>query len=198
MKKIIYTQRVEQVPDYQEKRDCTDQELPKLLFACGYLPISIANIPELVSDFLNQVKPDGILLTGGNDLYKYGGTALERDETESLLLKYSLQQDIPVFGFCRGMQVIADYFGCTLKKVKRHVRETHTLSGIYQGENVNSYHRMAIDAIKAPLIATSWAEDGSIESIKHEYFNISGVMWHPEREKPYKEKDLQRIRYVFG
>lgn len=82
MKKIIYTQRVELVESYGERRDCADVEIAKLIWECGFLPVPINNIPEKVQIFLEQVNPDGMFLTGGNDLSKYGGNAPERDETE--------------------------------------------------------------------------------------------------------------------
>ena len=82
MKKIIYTQRVELVESYGERRDCADVEIAKLIWECGFLPVPVNNIPEKVQIFLEQVNPDGMILTGGNDLSKYGGNAPERDNSK--------------------------------------------------------------------------------------------------------------------
>ena len=106
MKKIIYTQRVEIVESYGERRDCADVEIAKLIWECGFLPVSVNNIPDKIQVFLEQIKPDGMILTGGNDLSKYGGNALERDETEKRMIEYSVKNDVPLYGFCRGMQMI--------------------------------------------------------------------------------------------
>lgn len=46
-----------------------------------------------------ELKPAGIVFTGGNSLTKYGGDAPERDETEYAMLKLALQYNIPVYGF---------------------------------------------------------------------------------------------------
>lgn len=198
MKKIVFTQRVEVVEAYEERRDCADQEIAKLLSQCGYLPIPVPNVPDLVSPFMESVGPEGLLLTGGNDLCKYGGKAPERDETEYRLLEYGISHKLPIYGFCRGMQLIADYFGCGLKPVENHVRTNHILNGDCQGEQVNSYHCMAVKEIRKPLIATSWSEDGSIESMKHESLAVLATMWHPERTHPYSPHDLYRIKAIFG
>ena len=59
MKRIIYTQRVEVIESYQERRDCADVEIAKLIWECGFLPIPVNNIPGQVQTFLAQVRPDG-------------------------------------------------------------------------------------------------------------------------------------------
>ena len=82
---VIYTQRVEVVESYRERRDCTDQNIPLLLEACGYLPVPVPNVITDLDMFVETVSPAGIMLTGGNSLIKYGGTAPERDETLSLI-----------------------------------------------------------------------------------------------------------------
>ena len=140
MKKIIYTQRVEIVESYGERRDCADVEIAKLIWECGFLPVSVNNIPDKIQVFLEQIKPDGMILTGANDLSKYGGNALERDETEKRMIEYSVKNDVPLYGFCRGMQMIADYFGAELAKVEEHVAVRHRLKGNapWNGRTVNS------------------------------------------------------------
>ena len=60
-----------------------------------------------------EIKLSGIVLSGGDDIGKY---AL-RDKSEILLIKYSLKKKIPIFGICRGMQIISKYFKINLKKV---------------------------------------------------------------------------------
>jgi hypothetical protein len=43
-------------------------EIAKLIWECGFLSVSVNNIPQKVNEFWAQIKKDGILLTGGNDL----------------------------------------------------------------------------------------------------------------------------------
>ncbi len=200
MKKIIYSQRVEIVESYGERRDCADVEIAKLLWECGFLPVPVNNLPDKIPIFLKQVKPDGMILTGGNDLSKYGGNAPERDETEKRMIEYGIKNDIPIYGFCRGMQVIADYFGARLTKAENHVAVSHKLEGNapWNGRIVNSFHNMAIEAATEELIIDARSEDGVIEALKVRDRKIYGTMWHPEREKPYKEKDIQFIKQIFS
>lgn len=200
MKNIIYTQRVEFIESYGERRDCADIEIAKLLWECGYMPVPINNIPLRVREYLEEVRPDGILLTGGNDLSEYGGTAPERDETERALIAYGMEYEIPVYGFCRGMQIIADYFGAELTRVKNHVAVRHCLkgNGPWGGRTVNSFHNMAVKGGASALIPEAWTEDGVIEAIRVEGRKIYGTMWHPEREKTFAQEDIGFIRHWFG
>ena len=199
MKRIIYTQRVEIVESYGERRDCADVEIARLIWRCGFLPISVNNIPQKIHEFLEQIKPDGIILTGGNDLSKYGGNAPERDETEKILIKYGMEKKIAVYGFCRGMQIIADYFGAELTIVSNHVAVRHRLEGnsLWNGRIVNSFHNMAVKTATDDLSVEARSEDGGIEAISVKNKKIYGTMWHPEREKPYSEDDVQFIRQIF-
>lgn len=199
MKKIIYTQRVEVVESYGERRDCADVEIAKLIWECGFLPLPVNNVPQRINEFLEQIRPDGILLTGGNDLSKYGGNAPERDETERRMIQYGIENNVPVYGFCRGMQVIADYFGAELVKVAKHVGVKHRLEGIalWAGKTVNSFHNMAVKAATDDLMIEAVWEDGVIEALKVKDKKIYGTMWHPERESPFQKEDIQLIKQIF-
>lgn len=200
MKRVIYTQRVELVESYKERRDCADVEIAKLIWECGFLPIPVNNIPEKVQILLEQISPDGMILTGGNDLSKYGGNAPERDETEKKIIEYGIKNQIPIYGFCRGMQMIADYFGAKLVKVEKHVAVRHRLEGNapWNGRTVNSFHKMAVKSLSSDLTIEARSEDGVIEAIKVKDKRIYGTMWHPEREKPYEKDDVQFMKEIFS
>ena len=43
MEIIVFTQRVELVSAYQEKRDCADQRIAGFIKASGYLPVPLPN-----------------------------------------------------------------------------------------------------------------------------------------------------------
>lgn len=195
---VIYTQRVETVESYQERRDCTDQRIPRLLEACGYLPIPVSNVISDLNLFVETVTPAGIMLTGGNSLVKYGGTAPERDETDCRLIGIALQRNIPLYGFCRGMQSVLDYFGCEMENVRGHVAVRHIVDGEWGRMEVNSFHNQACKELKNPLQAVAKTEDGVIEAAAYPAKNIVVTMWHPEREKPYQADDLARIKNLFG
>lgn len=197
MKKIIYTQRVEVIESYGERRDSVDQNIARFLNECGFLPVPIMNIPALAGPFCEEIRPDGIFLTGGNDLASYGGNAPERDETEKILLEYAMDKDIPILGICRGMQFIADYFGSELIKVNNHVRTRHMIRGEINRKEVNSFHNMGIMAVKDPLILLSRSDDGVAEVISHKEKKIAAIMWHPEREKGFSNEDINMIKTFY-
>ncbi len=197
MKRIVFTQRVEVIEGYDERRDCADQNIARLIDACGYLPIPIMNVPELVNEFCCNLHPDGFLLTGGNDLFAYGGNAPERDETERELIEYAEKNNTPLFGICRGMQMIASYYGTNLERVEGHVRRKHSVKGIINRNMVNSFHGMGLTMVKKPLVEVARSEDGVVEAIMHSDFMIAGVMWHPERVQGFSSDDVSMLQRFF-
>lgn len=199
MEPVIYTQRVEIIVDYGERRDCADQRIADFIFACGFLPIPVPNRKELAENIIERIHPQGILLTGGNSLEVYGGNAPERDAMDHALLALAVEKDIPLYGFCRGMQSILFYFGNDLENVKGHVAVRHLIQEGSESVEVNSYHNQACKKLKknCGLYATAQTEDGVIEAVYHERHPIAGTMWHPEREKNFSGKDIERVRKLF-
>ncbi len=196
-KTVIFTQRVEIVESYGERRDCADQRIAAFLGQCGYLPVPVPNALHDIGELIEAVGPAGIVLTGGNSLSRYGGNAPERDRTDRVLIGAALKRGVPLYGFCRGMQSVLDYFGCELEDVPGHVTVRHKISGSYE-EEVNSYHNQACRQLKEPLRMLAQASDGVIEAVEHPQKKILATMWHPEREQPYKTEDMQRVRTLFG
>lgn len=198
MKIVLYTQRVEIVKSYGERRDCADQNIPRFIEACGFLPVPVPNIWKTAVNMAEDLKPSGILFTGGNSLVKYGGDAPERDDAEKRLFEYALEHGIPVYGFCRGMQVMLDYFGCRLEVVKGHVAVHHKISGKMGALEVNSFHNQACFHVNSPLEVLAQTEDGVVEAICSREKHLLGTMWHPEREQPFMELDIERVQQLFG
>jgi len=188
---ILYTQRVEVVAGYNERRDCADQQIANFIWACGFVPVPVNNLPEYVGETARRLHPSGVLFTGGNDLEKYGGDALERDQSERILLEYALQEDVPLFGFCRGMQFIADYFGSPLTLVKNHAGCRHIVTGELPYREVNSYHNWRVAAVPEDFRVLLRSDDGTMEAFQHKRKRILGIMWHPEREKPFRQEDIR-------
>ncbi|MCH5258152.1 MAG: gamma-glutamyl-gamma-aminobutyrate hydrolase family protein [Lachnospiraceae bacterium] len=195
MKTVIYTQRVEVVEAYQERRDCADQRIADFIYACGFLPIPVPNKSDLAEAIIQELQPAGIILTGGNSLVMYGGNAPERDSMDSALIELAIQNRIPLYGFCRGMQSILSYFGNDLTNVEGHVAVRHTVIAKDDSYEVNSYHNQACVKLKdgCGLLATAWTEDGVIEAIRHENLPIVGTMWHPEREEVFTSRDIEKV-----
>lgn len=102
MKLIFVTQRIDEAVSYAERRDALDQRWAVLLEKLGCAALPVPNHPKTAAALLERVRPDGILLTGGNDPASCGGNAPERDETDARLIEYSLDRSVPLFGVCRG------------------------------------------------------------------------------------------------
>ena len=192
MKRIAITQRVEYFLEFGERRDALSQEWAALAEACGFLPLPLPNRLDTVKKLLEELRPDGVLLTGGNDLSAYGGDAPERDETERFIIDWAAEHRVPLLGVCRGMQMLLDRFGTPLERVEGHVRVEHPLSN---GDAVNSFHGWGALDCRPPLKELARSGDGVIEAVQHrDCAWIRGIMWHPERYHPCRRRDIQLIK----
>lgn len=145
---------------------------------------------------------DGLLLSGGGDLAPscYGQSAAsdklsispERDLEELLLLEAFAKLKKPVFGICRGIQVLNVFFGGTLiQHMEGHGTASHKVRTLPDSRlrrlcgptlRANSYHHQAVAAVGKGLRVTARATDGIIEGLEHQSLPIFGVQWHPERQ----------------
>jgi N5-(cytidine 5'-diphosphoramidyl)-L-glutamine hydrolase len=208
MKKIGLTQRIVKEKKHGEIRDCLDFRWYELLHSIDLVPISVPS--KFIISSYDILKLDGIILTGGNDLASQADNPLSRlrDKHEKSLIKYSINNSIPILGVCRGMQLIGEYFGSTLKKVEGHIATRHKIASvnhdkyieyINKKEYVNSYHAYSIDAIGDDLnVVGICPEDDVIEAIVHKEHKIFGQMWHPERESPFEPNDCDFIYSFFN
>lgn len=196
---VLFTQRVEYIESYKERRDAIDQNIVSILLECGYTPIPVPNNIQALEKILEVVKPNGIFLTGGNSLVKYGGNAPERDEIDSYLIAYSINTKTPLLGICRGMQSILDYYGVPLVNVTNHVAVRHEVKNNNKKMIVNSYHNQGCVAMNSSELETCFlSNDNVVEMVKHKTLPIVGIMWHPERENPFKEDDIKLIKELFN
>ena len=208
MKKIGLTQRIVKEKKHGEIRDCLDLRWYELLYSIDLVPIPVPS--KYINSSYDILKLDGIILTGGNDLKSQVDNPLSslRDKHEKSLIKYSIDNSIPIFGVCRGMQIIAEYFGSTLKKVEGHIGTRHKIASTNQHKhkdyidrikNVNSYHAYSIDTIGNDLnVVGICPDDNVIEAIMHKEHKIFGQMWHPERESPFEPKNSEFISSFFN
>jgi len=199
MKKVAITQRVETDNKSKERRDALDQRWFSFLKKCNVIPVILPNDFNVAMPLLKEYNLDGILFTGGNDLIDYGGDAPERDKTETFLLNYSIEHNIPLLGVCRGMQLIQHFFGIKLEKVKGHTGCRHNILMSRESFEVNSYHNFGTkENNNDEFNILAKAQDGVIEAIKHVKYPICGIMWHPEREYPFLDHDINLVDSIFG
>lgn len=195
MKIVLVSQRQDRDSARGEMRDSLDSRLSVFLTEVGYTAIALPNNPRSVADLCNTLRPAAIVLSGGNTV----GELLSRDETEAALLRFARDENTPVLGICRGMQMMNHFLGGSLKKIDSHVARTHTIR--FAGSSpparaVNSYHNLAIDQLADGFNVEATSEDGVIEAIKHSSLPWFGIMWHPERELPFHDEDVALVARV--
>ena len=159
---------------------------------------------------------DGLLLTGGGDIHpdnfdqewhpslKYVNEA--RDELEIPLCREKIEADLPVFGICRGIQVMSvAMHGDLYQDVPSQFRDplTHPAKSVGEDseheieiefgsrlseivgkstDEVNSAHHQAVDEIGEGFVVTARSEDGVIEAMENPSKQfVLGVQYHPER-----------------
>ena len=146
-KKIIgISLRVVKNQQYEEYRDALSHDWINLFNKLNINPVLIPNKIQNVESFLNDMKVNGLILSGGDNL----GDNTIRDQTEQQILTYSCKNKIPLVGICRGMQAINDYFGGKLETLdnESHIKQSHNItinqssSSIFKTKKfkVNSYH----------------------------------------------------------
>ena len=204
MIKIIgVTQRVDYIDDYNQRRDSLDQNWHLFFSKINYFPIPLPNISRNIKEYLNQLNLNSILLSGGNSIASLDPTindaAPERDAFEIALLSFALNKKLPVIGICRGMQVINYFLGGKLKKTDNQVNIYHKIRKITQNyhlpKKVNSYHKYVIPLknISDQLTPLALDDDDNVEAFISKEKNILGLMWHPERDKPFDKKTIALI-----
>jgi len=195
--------------------DYTFSEYSNAIAACGgapvIIPASIGRKP--VSDILSRTS--GLLLSGGPDVNPkfYGEQPLpgmgEIDEVldgmELTAARLALEADLPVFGVCRGIQVMNVAMGGTLyqdiathvpgaihhrqtaaKDVTTHkirVEPDSILRSVIKRRNiwVNGKHHQAVKDVADGLTVSARAPDDVIEAVEAPAKTfVLGVQWHPE------------------
>lgn len=188
--KIGISLRIVEERNYKEKRDALSHDWIKFLEPLDMMPILIPNNLKNVNLFLEEMGIDHIILSGGDNI----GDDPLRDKTEKEIIKFGIKNKIPIFGVCRGMQVINKFFGGDTKinSNSDHVGKNHPVilednfSEFLHSKSVvvNSFHNNIITNtnIGAELIPFAYSKDDTIEGFCHKTLPIMGVMWHPERD----------------
>lgn len=208
MKKIAITQRLIKNDSYFEIREALDIRYGKLVQACGFLPIVLPYEVDF-RIYFDMCDIDGVLLTGGNDLSSLVPDELskKRDCFEKELIRYCIEHEIPLFGVCRGMQVVVEYFGGGLKKVDGEVNAQHKLivnreskyvKYLTRFDKVNSFHHFALDELSSEFNLAATNERGIIKAIEHKTHRIFCQMWHSERDDTFDLNAINLIRDFFN
>ena len=110
--KIGISLRIVSAENYDEKRDALSKDWPQFFEKLNMTLVLIPNFLTNLESYLDSIEIDGIILSGGDNV----GDFPERDSTETTLLQYGIIHDLPIFGVCRGMQMINHFFNGTIIK----------------------------------------------------------------------------------
>ena len=188
-------------------------------------PDDVSKVDQLAQDYVQLI--DGLMLPGGPDVDptfygeephpKIGMTLYQKDRFEIALIKAALAADKPIFGICRGIQIMNVAMGGTLYQdlesqypelkiqhpqatlgqfATHHVELTagSKLAKLYGQSTikVNSRHHQAVKAGGKGLKVTAVAPDGVIEGMESTDTDLFlGVQWHPENM--WQQEDPQQL-----
>lgn len=184
--------RVVSAKDYDEKRDALSQEWVPFLEKLDAFPIFIPNTLANVKSFLKEMGINGLILSGGDN----PGENYTRDSTEKKIIEFGISSMIPIFGVCRGMQILNQHFGGSIvtHSTFNHTGKPHLVqitnvkfSKYLHTDSlkVNSFHNNTItnEGLGKNLHPfATFSEDQTVEGFFHKEYPILGVMWHPERD----------------
>lgn len=212
MIKVGISCRVTEEQAYSELRNSLALDWVTFCEKLQLIPVLIPNGLTNVGKYCSELALDAVILSGGNNVSPKRYQSEEelddvydiRDQTESDIIFYCTDNDIPLIGVCRGMFMINIFFeGSLTHGVLGHVGITHPVkfhayTNFFSAEkSVNSYHNQAIfpSNLSKNLIPFAYANDGTIEAFKHCSHRVFGLLWHPERE-PHDEETQNFIHTI--
>jgi putative glutamine amidotransferase len=187
---------------------------------CGGHAVYLTPASDNYQQLLNAV-----IIGGGDDidpgLYGHDDPGLaridrDRDAFEVSMIEHALKTELPIFGICRGMQLLNVVLGGNLYgdirgmrvrtsnrrsplPSKRAIIERGSELGFTMGLNrvwINSLHHQAIDRVGDGLDVVARDDDGIVQSVESRGRRLLlGVQWHPEYLPylPYQVRLFKRI-----
>ena len=210
---------IDGIPEALPESWVMNQRYSRAVATAGGLPVMIPLLDD--EDTLRALydRMDGLLIPGGVDLdpATYGESPLPtcgrldpaRDRVELQFARWAIAESKPLFGLCRGLQILNVALGGTLYQdiaaqhrgaIKHDYFPTAGFSrnhlahpvAVASGSrldalvgtaplDVNSMHHQAVKDLAPGLVSSAVAPDGLIEALEGpgDQF-LLGVQWHPE------------------
>lgn len=194
----------------------------------GGIPLVVPYLTNssMIDELIDRI--DGLFLTGGDDIdpiyfneephLNLGPFIPERDAFEMKITREILAKDKPVFGVCKGAQMLnlaadgdmyQDIHGQLKGELIQHRQKAANYVPIHAVElmkgsliyrlaeektiRVNSYHHQANRKPGKHFIISGKARDGVVEVVESTVHRFAlGVQWHPEHMKDPVSKKIFR------
>ena len=225
---------IDGIPEGLPESWVMNQRYSRVVAAAGGLPVMVPLLDDEETLRALYDRLDGILLPGGVDVdpTTYGEPRRPdcgrvdpaRDRVELQFARWAIAEGKPLFGLCRGLQIVNVALGGTLYQdiasqldgalkhdcfptagyARDHLAHDIAVSSgsrlaALVGATplrVNSMHHQAVKDVAPGLVPTAIAPDGLIEALESSDGPfLLGVQWHPES---LVERDPRMRRLLAG
>jgi len=137
-----------------------------------------------ITSLISKYKVDAFIISPGPSRPVSSGVTND-------VVKYAIENNIPTFGICLGMQAIGESFGFSLSYSPNPVHGKiskiyHDQEGLFEGIpspfNAVRYHSLELTRSCSfqDVTINAHTEDRTIMGICHKTLKICGVQFHPE------------------
>lgn len=138
---------------------------------------------RITPDDVRRMAPGGVVLSPGP------GRPSDAGATMDVIRRHC--DAIPMLGVCLGHQAIGEVFGARVVRGREPVHGKTSLvrhdglglfAGIPRSFTVTRYHSLVLeeDTLPEVLEPCAWTSDGTIMAMRHRFFPLNGVQFHPE------------------
>lgn len=157
--------------------------------------IEVRRNDQVTLEEIETMQPDHIVVSPGPCTPNEAGMSCQVIET--------FGPRIPTLGVCLGHQSIGQVYGGRVIRAPEPMHgktslmyhdEKGVLRGLPRPFEANRYHSLIVESSTLPdsLEVTARTEDGLIMGLRHRYYPVEGVQFHPESIMTPIGKDLLR------
>ena len=144
--------------------------------------VEVARNDRLGVDELLAAAPAGVVLSPGPGRPEAAGISVEL---------FRARPPVPILGVCLGHQALGVAFGGRVERASRpmHGKTSairHAGEGLFAGLpqpfEAARYHSLELleEGLPEELEAVAWADDGTLQAVRHRQLPYWGVQFHPE------------------
>jgi anthranilate synthase/aminodeoxychorismate synthase-like glutamine amidotransferase len=152
-------------------------------------------------DEIEKLKPQKLVISPGPSTPLTAGISNE-------VIRY-FGPRLPILGVCLGHQCIGYSYGATIgqaseimhgKSSLMHHNNQGVFSGLPNPFPAIRYHSLIVHREGLPncLEVTAWTDDGTIMGLRHRYYPVEGVQFHPESFMTQVGKDILKNFLAIG